>query len=331
VINGTNPVAPKSRKRVLEAIEKTGYRPNIVAKNLRMKRTNTIGVLVEDVMAFPTSGIINGISEYMEKTNYHILLSDLRMLESLDNSYDKIVLHKEKIRNALHFLVYGTRVCAIIYIGLFDRDITGIIENMSIPVVVAYSISKDEHTSFVTYDNEVIFEEITQSFFTAGHENIAVITGLENTAPTLLRLKGIRSAFDRVGLSLNENLVKRGSWDRDSGYTCMKEIFAENPQHIPTAVIVMNDIMAIGAMDAIREAKLVIPDDISISGFDNRTISSLIFPRLTTGEINHKKIGYTAARTVAEQLADGGDANSLQRIIIPSNLISRDTVRNIKK
>jgi len=321
VINGSKYVTPEKKQRVLDVIKKTGYQPNIVAKSLRTKKTNSIGVLVEDVLAFATPRIINGISEYMENTDYHILLNDLRMMGSLFNQYDQIVHQKDKINKELMFLVYGAKVDAVIYIGMFDRDISGIIPDINKPVIIAYSTSEDNHTCYVTYENENISTQMMRYLINAGHSRIAVITGLAHTNPAQLRLKGIHQAFNEAGLILDNQFVKNGDWERDSGYNCMKDLLKTSP---PTAVFAMNDIMAIGAVDAIKEVGLRVPEDISVVGFDNREVSDVVSPKLTTAEIDLKAIGYTAAQVAAEMLA-GKDKNE-HKVIIPSNMIIRDSV-----
>ena len=355
VINGTRQVMPEKRQRVLDVIARTNYQPNQVAKSLRTKKTNIIGVLAEDILDFPTVDIINGISEYMEQTDYQILLSDMRMLDSLFNRYDQIIHQKDKINQALSFLIFGAKVDAVIYLGMFDRDISGIITKMNKPVVIAYSVSNDDHTCSVTYENEDISAQLTRYLIECGHERIAVITGLAHTAPAQLRLKGINRAFKESGRILDSALVRHGDWERTSGYSCMKDLLIQERGELPTAVIAMNDLMAVGAMDAIREAGLSVPGDISVVGFDNRDVSEFVFPKLTTVEIDLKAIGFAAAKVATQKLdaashkpggaggRNGGDVggdigghaaahggyNDEGNVIIPSKLVLRDTVRRI--
>ena len=329
VINGTKHVTPEKRQRVLNVIAKTNYQPNRVAKSLRTKKTNTIGVLSEGILDFPTVDIISGISGYVEQTEYQILLSDLRMLDCLFNRYDQVVHQKDKINKALSYLVFGAKVDAIIYLGMFDRDITGIISNMNKPVVVAYCTSDDDFTCSVTYENEDVSASLTQHLFDNGHERIAVITGLSNTAPAQKRLRGIHNAFEQSGRVLDSGMVKNGDWGRESGYSCMMELLAQCKDMPPTAVMAMNDLMAIGVMDAIREANLRIPEDISIVGFDNREVSEFVFPKLTTAEIDLKAIGYTAAKVATQKLSGVGEYAEVSNIVVPSKLILRDTVKKI--
>jgi LacI family transcriptional regulator len=329
VINGSKSVTQDKRQRVLDVISKTGYRPNRAAKSLRTKKTNTIGVLVEDILAFSTAGIINGISEYVEDTGYHILLNDLRMMDSLFNRYDQILNQRDKINNALNFLVHGAEVDAVIYIGMFDRDITGVITDVNKPIVIAYSTSKDAHACCVSYENEHVSAEMARHLIDYGHRNIAVITGLAHTAPAQTRMRGIHRAFREAGLILDNMYVKNGDWERGSGYSCMRELLSQEPANMPTAVLCMNDLMAIGAMDAIREAGLSVPGDVSVAGFDNREVSSYVYPKLTTAEIDLKAIGLATAEMAIQKLGGTGKFANEQSVVIPSKLILRDTVKRL--
>jgi len=329
VINNTKRVLPEKRQRVLNVIAKTNYQPDRVAKSLRTRKTNTIGVLSEGIMDFPTVDIINGISSYVEQTDYQILLSDLRMLDRLFNRYDQVVHQKDKINKAMSYLVYGAKVDAVIYLGMFDRDITGIISDMNKPLVVAYCTSDDEFACSVTYENEDVAASLTQHLFDFGHERIAVITGLAHTAPAQKRLCGIQNAFKKNGRTLDEKMIKGGDWERDSGYSCMKELLQLSDELRPTAVMAMNDLMAAGAMDAIREANLRIPEDISIVGFDNREVCEFVYPKLTTAAIDLEAIGYTAAEVAMHKLNGNGKYKDTNNIIVPSKLVLRNTVKKI--
>ncbi|MCL2080325.1 MAG: LacI family transcriptional regulator [Oscillospiraceae bacterium] len=331
VMNGTKHVSDDKRRRVNDVIEKTNYQPNRMAKSLRIKKTNVIGVLAEDILAFPSAKIINGISEYVEQTDYHILLNDLRLLESLLNKYDQVTYQKERINSALSLLVYGAKVDAVIYIGMFNRDIPEILADINKPIVVAYSTSSDPSASSVTYDSENICAQITQYILEKGHRDIAVITGPLDTMPTRERLKGILKATKGAGITLDDAMIKSGDWGRESGYIRMNGLLRKKNGALPTAVIAMNDIMAAGAIDAIREAGLRVPEDISIVGFDNREISEYTYPKLTTAEIDLKRIGYKAAEEAARRISDDGENSGMREIIVPSKIIIRDTVKDITK
>ena len=329
VINDSRPVMPEKRQRVLDVISKRNYQPNRVAKSLRTKKTNTIGVLAEDILSFPTAGIINGMSEYIEQTDYNILLNDLRMLDSLFNKYDEVIHQKNKINDAMSFLVFGAKVDAVIYVGMFNRDISGIVANIHKPIVFAYSSSYDEYTCSVNYENEDAAAELTRHLINNGHKRIALITGLVHTPPAQARLNGIFKAFKEADITINNAYIQNGDWERSSGYSCMKSLLKLKKEERPTAVLAMNDLMAVGAMDAIRDSGLKVPDDISIVGFDNREVSEFVYPKLTTVEIDLKAIGYAAAKMATQKLSGTGEYSDKRNIIIPSKLVIRETVKNI--
>jgi LacI family transcriptional regulator len=323
VINNTKNVLPEKRRRVLEVIEQSGYQPNQMAKSLRAKKSNTIGVLAEDIRGFPVPAIINGISEYAEHEGYRILLSDLRMMESLLNRYDMIGQYKDKVNKAISLLLHGTMVDAVVYIGMSDRDITGIIDKISKPLVIAYSTTNDPYAHSVTYDNEQISGEVIRHLLASGHRRIAVITGPLHTSPASMRMAGVENAFAEAGLVLDQDLVRHGDWEFPTGYIHATELL----RYSPTAIFAMNDLMAAGAMAAIDHAGLRVPDDISIIGFDNRDISGLLQPRLTTVEIDLKGIGLAAAQTALQRIS--GEGGPERGRIIPSRLIIRETVKKI--
>lgn len=323
VLNNNKAVSPKTRERVMAVVEEAGYKPNRIAKSLRMKSTNAIGVLVEDIRGFSVPTIINGISEYVEQEGYHILLNDLRILEEILNQYDLIYGQKDKINDAIELLLSGARVDAIIFVGMFDRDITGIIEDIHKPLVVAYSTINSRQHTYVTYDNENVSREVVEYLMRFGHKRIAVISGLPDTYPVCMRLQGARRALEAAGLSLEKPYVMEGDWEYESGFSCMRQLLAL-PEP-PTAVFAMNDLMAAGAMDAISAAGLSVPGDISIVGFDNREISAYLKPALTTVQINLKDVGRSAAQAAIERIRGQGAMGGGR--VIPSDIVLRNTVK----
>lgn len=325
VINGTKNVTEEKRQRVLEAIDRLGYQPNLIAKSLRVKNTRIIGVIVEDTMDFPVSTIINGISEYVEKYEYQILLSDLRLHDRLINQYDKIVQYKDKINAAISFQLFGARVDAVIYVSESDRDITGVINPIPKPLVIAYSTTKDPGGCYVTYDSKSVSAGVIQHLLECGHKNIAVITGLAHTSPVKMRMRGVQRAFDQAGLILDSRLVKYGDWEYASGYRSMRELLEQELR--PTAVFAMNDLMAVGAINAIQDAGLSVPGDVSVIGFDNREIASYMRPKLSTVEIDLRGIGQTSA-AMALELLQNKTLEERTRIL-PSKIIHRDTVKRL--
>ncbi|MDR1704074.1 MAG: LacI family transcriptional regulator [Clostridiales bacterium] len=327
VLNGTKNVTADKKKRVMEVVSKYGYQTNSIAKSLRVKRTDNIGVLVEDIRGFSVPAIINGISERAGENGYRILLNDLQMLESLFNKYDQITQHKDRINAAISLLLYGARVDAVIYVGMFDRDITGIINAIDKPLVIAYSTASETAVRSVTYDNENISCEAIKYLFNQGHRRIAVITGLSRTFPARARMKGVLRAFKEAGYEPDASLILNGDWEYAAGYSRGSELV--DMKDPPTAIFAMNDLMAAGTMDAISDAGLNVPKDISVVGFDNREIAAYLRPKLTTVDIDLKGIGLAAAQTVIDMLRNRDLTTTPKKTVIPCKMVLRNTVATI--
>ena len=321
VINNTKNVTPETRRRVEEAVKHSGYRPNFIAKSLRERKTNTIGVLVEDIRGFSAPGIVNGISEYADKHNFHILLNDLKF-----KSYGQIMQYKDKIDEALSLLLHGIQVDAIIYVSISVRDITEIFDSkIKKPLVFAFATSTNSSVYTITYDNENISAQIIRYLFDLGHSDIGIITGPTHTPQVHSRMRGVQRVFKENNRILDSALVKNGDWGYGSGYACMTALLSQNRR--PTAVFAMNDPMAAGAMDASKELGLRIPADISIVGFDNHEMSAFLNPRLTTVEIDFNGIGYRAAEIAIGKI--NNTYKGKRNHVLPSRLVIRNSASTL--
>lgn len=325
VLNKTKPVSEETNKRVMDAIEEMNYSPNSIAKSLRRNKTNTIGVLAEDIRALPSPGIINGISEYMENNGYNILFNDMRLLEKLKNRYDEIGVYKNKINNAVKLLTTA-KVDGIIYVGMHDRNIDGIVENIDVPLVFSYCYTKEDSYQYVTYNNMKSAYEMIKYLISMGHERIAIISGPKGSYPSIKRFDGFYLAMDEYKLKYdNPEYVYTGDWEYQSGFDAACSFLQlEKP---PTAIFAMNDLMAIGAIDAITKANLSVPEDISVVGFDDREFSAYIKPKLTTVSLPLEEIGNFSAQLMVDTL---NKKTIKKENILPCDLIKRDSVCNAK-
>jgi len=319
VINGTKKLSPATTERVLTAIREIGYNPNTLAKSLRSGQTRLIGVLVEDIRGMPVPDIVAGIGDVLNKAGYRMLLADLHLLEQLYNRYEQIGVYRTRINDAVSLLL-SSRVEGIIYVGMHDRHLDFLFDPADKPLVFAYSHGTARDT-FVTYANLDSAAEMTTHLIRMGHTRIAVIAGHPHSYPTMKRLNGFQLAFQRAGLSIPDGYILYGDWEYRSGYEKAKEFLSLNPR--PTAIFAMNDLMAAGAMHAITEAGLRIPEDISVVGFDNREISKVLQPALTTVAIPTRQIGVRAAMCLLEHIQNPNAVPG--REILPCEIIERDS------
>jgi LacI family transcriptional regulator len=324
VINNTGNVSEETRNKVLKVIEKYNYRPNRIAKSLRVNRTNTIGVIVEDITVFHVPWIINGINEYAEKNGYHLILSDLRLLDKIKNRFEELSNYKDEINEAID-IILSSKVDGIIYIAMHDRKIDGIFKNVDLPVVYTYCYTDNENDLSVTYENQGISYEATKYLINQGHKKIAVISGPINSMPSHKRMLGFQTALMESGLELKQEYIKIGDWEYEFGYNmCIELMELSNP---PTAIFAMNDKMALGVLNAACSINIKVPKELSIIGFDNTESSYYSNPKLTTIALPLKEMGYTAASYIDKKLK--GEIIENNSVILPCKLLKRESVAKI--
>jgi len=321
VLSGKKPVSDAARKSVTDAIALTNYTPNPIAKSLRTSQTRTVGVLVEDISAYPVPEIVTGISEYLEENDYKLILDNLHLLGKLYNQYEQLSQYKDIVNQGVR-LMTRTQVDGIIYVSMHDRRIDKIIEPTNKALVYAYAYSANPNEPSVTYDNELGAERITTLLIEKGHRRIALIAGHAASSPVKLRLKGYKNALDKAGIGVPPEYVRWGNWEFASG-AVEAEALLGMPLP-PTAVFAMNDLMAAGCYTAAQRRGLHIPDDLSVVGFDNREISSYLFPPLTTLALPHREIGRTSAALLLSRLS--GAAEEAGNVVLLGDVISRASV-----
>ena len=320
VINGSKKLSPETTERVLHAISQVNYTPNTVAKSLRMGQTHTIGVLVEDIRGLPVAGIVSGISETLSKAGYKTIFHDLHLLEKLYNQYEQIGTYRQRINEGVT-LLKSSNVDGIIYVAMHDRHLDYLLDPTDTPLVYAYSHGTENDT-FVTYSNRDSAAEMIRYLLRKGHERIAVIAGHPHSYPTAQRLLGIQMAMQQAQLALPAEYIRYGDWEYESGRKETLAILQLNPQ--PTAIFAMNDLMAAGCMDALHKEGLHIPQDIAVSGFDNREIASYLQPPLTTIALPTPEIGTKAALLIMDLI--NNSKLHPRREIIPCSIIERASI-----
>lgn len=324
VINNTGNISEDTRNKVLKVLEEYNFKPNRIAKSLRVSRTNTIGIIVEDLTVFHVPWIINGINKYAESNEYNIILSDLRLVDRIQSRFEDINLYRNKINEAID-IILSAKVDGIIYVSMHDRKIEGVFQNIGLPIVYVYCYTEDENNSYITYENENISYEATKYLIENGHKKIAVISGTENSMPSQKRMMGYQKALKDSGLELRSEYMKIGDWKYELGFKMCNELMQLRDR--PTAIFAMNDVMALGALEAAHSNNIKVPDELSIIGFDNTESSFYSYPKLTTVELPFKEMGYTAAEILDKKVKK--EAINNNSVIFPCKLIKRASVTKI--
>jgi LacI family transcriptional regulator len=327
VLNNSPKVTVETREKVMRVIRETKYRPNSIAKSLKVKRTNTIGVIYEDITVFNTPDIINGIDEYTESCGFHIILNNLRLYKRLGNQYRDTNKYQKLIGDTIQLLL-NRQVEGIIYIGAHSRDMADIITNINIPLVCAYCYASGDLYHSVIYDDEGAAYRIIQYLIELGHRRIAVISGLYDSLQSQARFKGYQRALNDYHLLFNPSYIKAGDWEQESGYRLGKELLSLAEP--PTAIFAMNDLMAAGVIDAANEAGLKIPQELSLVGFDNRECSSYFIPKLTTMTLPLNEMGKKSAEILIGLIENKPPDYPGKSLQLECTLLERESVAKIK-
>ncbi|QCJ44735.1 LacI family transcriptional regulator [Bacillus sp. S3] len=272
-------VNEKTKKRVLKAMEELGYLPNSAARTLRMAQSNIIVVLMINIKNSFFSEFIRGIEEVAREAGYYLLIG------STDGDTEK---EKEYIN-----LIRESRADGVILTtanAQADTAIDKISQNS--PMVLTFDYIPNPDIPSISIDNESASRKITNHLVELGHHRIAHITGDMKRLQSQTRLAGYKQAFYQHNLLIDESLIQEGGYLLEDGYSAAQKLLAF--ENRPTAIYGGNDNVAIGALKAVQDAGLRVPEDIAIVGFDDIDMARYTNPGLTTIHQPRYEIGKRA-------------------------------------
>lgn len=328
ILNGRPNVSDETREKVLRTVREKGYQPDYVARGLRKKKTNMIGIIAEDICQFSTPAIMEGIMKYCEERKYRTMIQNLRLYARWGEFwYENEGAYRSVLDPVIQEML-SIKVEGMIYVAGHARVIRYFTEKPPIPTVVAYAYTHSPHTPAVVVDDEKAACDLTQYLISMGHRKIGVIAGKADNIHTGSRLRGYQKALFEENMLYNPNWVHYGNWDRASGYRYAGDVVADGA----TAVFCMNDQMAGGAYDYFREHGIRVGEDISVVGFDNQELAQYCHPGLTTMKIGLGEIGAAAAGILLERLETGNSGEepaTVQEKKVSCRLIERESVKKI--
>ena len=325
ILNGKSNVSEDTKERVLKVIKETGYRPNYMARGLRASKTNSVGIIIDDLTEFSSTGIIDGIMSYFDEHNYKAILENLRFYSKWGTKWYRNKEYEDSVQQAIDEFE-AIKVDGIIYVAGHARCISCIPDNLSVPLVIAYAFTEKPGISSVEFDDMKAACDMTENLIKNGHKKIAVIAGTKTNIHTERRLEGFKKAMSEHGLSVKDSDIRYALWDTKSGYESAKELLEGSDY---TAVFCFNDLMAAGVYDYLYEKGLVPGKDISVAGYDNRTMSQYLKPALTTVEIPLVDIGRKSAELLLNQIKNPDD-NKPQQHFVQCGIIERESVSKRK-
>jgi LacI family transcriptional regulator len=314
VLRNHGDISKETRERVLVRMKELNYQPNLAARALVTGRTYSIGLVVPDLVHPFFAEVAKGISHYVRPKGYGLMISSSEEDPELE-------------RREVEFLL-ARRVDALILASTQQTSESfALCEQQKVPCVLIDRRFSDVRAHYVGVDDHAIGRMATAHLIESGCRRIAHIRG-GAVSPALSRYEGYRDALRDAGMPLLDEYVVAGRSSDDradiSGYDAMKRLLALDPR--PDGVFCFNDPMAGGAMKAILECGLRVPDDIALVGAGNVAYAELLRVSLTSIDQNSASIGDRAAR-VALRLIEADEPLRPRSVILPPRLVVRDSTR----
>ena len=307
VLNGGS-VAEETRRRVMDVVARTSFRPNAAARTLASGRSGVVGVVmhVDPHLLFQDpyfSLLLQGATDHLAETGAGMMLW-------LGNRTKEETLYHVLGMSFLDGVIISADT-------LEDAVVDGLLAS-SMPTVLIGHRRADRTASYVDIDNEQAADAITTHLISLGRTRVAHITGTRGTVAGEDRVTGYLRAMRRAGLSV-DGLVVDGEFNRQSGTAGATELLARGID----ALFCANDATAAGALDTIHGHGLRVPDDVALAGFDDLDFASLLDPPLTTVRQGVRQQGIEAARVLLQLLGD--PSRSPRRVLLPTELVIRQS------
>jgi LacI family transcriptional regulator, galactose operon repressor len=311
VINGSpvaDTISQQTKSLILAAARKFNYRPNFFARSLRMQRSLTIGVLVPEVSDGYATTVLSGVEDDLLRAGYFYFVASHRHRVDLIDEYPRLFL---------------------------DRAVDGIIavdtpwrHKLRVPVVTVSGHNEAPGVVNVVLDHELAANLAIKHLVGLGHRNIAFIKGQAFSSDTEVRWNAILAAAAELGVCVSSKLTVQLEGNEASPRLGYKVTTALVKSRQPfTAIFAFNDISAMGAIRALRESGLRVPEDVSVVGFDDIPSAAYQNPGLTTVRQPLRKMGTIAAETVLRRIRSGSPRPATKQIVVAPELILRETTR----
>jgi len=308
VLNKSRPVSDEVRLKVEAAIVQLDYVPSAVARSLKAKSTRTIGLLIPNGINPYFAELARGIEDYCERNGFCVILC---------NSDD----NPQKQRNYLRVLL-EKRVDGLIVSSVGgDEGRAGGFAAVRTPMVVVDRELEDVAADLVCIDHELGAYLATRHLLDLGHRHIACIRGPEQTSVARLRLRGYQRAMQQAQIEVQPHWVIAADYTSPGGYQAAATLLASDP---PTAIFAGNDMIGIGVLRAAAERNIVVPQQLSVIGFDDIQMSRFVYPALTTVGQSILQLGETAAQMLLARIA-GSFAGAPQQVVITPAIIVRES------
>jgi len=309
--NSSHPVNENTKHYILKLAKELGYRPNLIARSMRTERTNTIGLIADNICSPFTPLIIRGIQDRLKINGYFSIVMNTDW--NLDNETE-----------AIHELI-SRSIDGIIFVESVLQEASPILDTANKPYVFVHRLFGISYPNSVRPDERYGAGLATEHLINLGHRRIGYINGPSGWFASCERLIGYKEALFAHGIPFIPELVQTGDWEVQSGYPAAQRLLSLSKP--PTAIFAANDLMALGAIYAIQKAGLNVPNDIAVVGYDDREIASIARPTITSVVLPCYQMGQASADLLL-QLVDG-QGEIEEAIQVRGQLVVRESCGDI--
>ncbi|GMK41597.1 LacI family transcriptional regulator [Paenibacillus sp. CCS19] len=313
VVSNHPRISLDTSRKVKQIMDELGYHPNMMAKSLVSKTTNTLAILLprpaEELFQNDFFGeLLRGILTQANRAGYDMLLT------TATGEHDEI--------ETVSRLVRGRRVDGIILLSSRVNDpIVAFLASSEFPFVLIGRSESHPDVLSINNDNKQAAYDATVHLITQGHERIGFVSGPANLTVSNDRLQGYRQALEAHKLPIRSDWTVEGEFLQESGYRAMSLIMSL-PER-PSALVVIDDVVAFGVLRGLNELGYKVPDDISLVSFNNISLSELATPPISSIDIGTYQLGYTAAQTLVRAINE--ETIHQKQLIIPHRLMVRES------
>ena len=319
VLSNSDRISEETKQRVRKIMDELGYYPHSVARSLVNKSTRTIGFflprVVEQVFNNPFMyEIIRGISSVASRNNYDILIT---------------LGEGKKEEETLRSLVHGRKVDGLMLIAARVNDFAvDFLKNQKFPfVVVGRPLHNENSVNWVDNDNVDAAYQLTKHLIDLGHRQIGFVGGPLAYVVTIDRCEGYKKAIREHGIAILDDYLLETEFLEEGGYKAVVQLL--NLKSPPTAVVLTDDLMAFGAVRALKDRKMKIPEDMALVSFNNIPTAQFASPPLTSIDVNSCELGKTGMEILLKEI--NHPAAATNRAIIPFELIKRRSSIGVSK
>lgn len=316
-LNDHSDVSPETKALIKNTAKEMEYVPNKFARNLALKKSHLIGlVYIDDQESNQESNfyqsfafeVIAGVRKYFGNTPYDLIIVPGKQ--------------KNKAKESLKKICYSRGIEGLFVVGISIGDpfIEELKEDFIPAVIVDYPLLTNK-VSYIQSDNIKGCDIAVKYLASKGHSRIAFINGHDLAAISSIRLEGYKIALKNNGFAFDQSIVIKGDYSEKSGYDAAKKMLAEKTDF--TAIFAASDLMAVGAIKAIRENDLKVPDDIAVVGFDDILLAAYSYPSLTTIRQHKFDLGYRGSKELIKMIEQSDYIPKRKKVDV--ELIIRDS------